>query len=30
VRRWFEHMPQKIPKSTVHRHRIGKALKQPT
>jgi radical SAM superfamily enzyme YgiQ (UPF0313 family) len=28
VRRWFEHMPQKIPKSTVHRHRIGKALMQ--
>jgi hypothetical protein len=28
VRRWFEHMPQKIPKATVNRHRIGKALAQ--
>ncbi|WP_372659804.1 radical SAM protein [Hydrogenophaga sp.] len=26
VRRWFDHMPQKIPKATVSRHRIGKAL----
>ena len=26
VRRWFEHLPHKVPKPTVSRHRIGKAL----
>jgi radical SAM superfamily enzyme YgiQ (UPF0313 family) len=26
VRRWFEHLPHKVPKPTVNRHRIGKAL----
>ncbi len=30
VRRWFEHLPGKVPKPTVSRHRIGKALQQPT
>jgi radical SAM superfamily enzyme YgiQ (UPF0313 family) len=29
VRRWFEHLPMKAPKSTVKRGRIGKALAQP-
>ena len=29
VRRWFEHLPGKVPKPTVSRHKIGKALKQP-
>src|SRR5690606_21409010 len=29
VRRWFEHLPCKVPKPTVSRHRIGKALMQP-
>ena len=28
VRRWFEHLPHKVPKPTVGRHRIGKALQQ--
>jgi hypothetical protein len=26
VRRWFEHLPGKVPKATVSRHRISKAL----
>ena len=26
VRRWFEHLPCRVPKPTVHRHRIAKAL----
>ncbi len=26
VRRWFEHLPGKVPKPTVSRHRIAKAL----
>ena len=29
VRRWFAHLPGKVPKATVNRHRIAKALKQP-
>jgi hypothetical protein len=29
VRRWFEHLPGKVPKPTVSRQRIAKALKQP-
>jgi hypothetical protein len=28
VRRWFEHLPGKVPKPTVNRHKIGKALRQ--
>jgi radical SAM superfamily enzyme YgiQ (UPF0313 family) len=28
VRRWFEHLPGKVPKATVGRNRIGKALAQ--
>jgi hypothetical protein len=28
VRRWFEHLPGKVPKPTVGRQRIGKALTQ--
>ncbi|MDP3924610.1 MAG: radical SAM protein [Hydrogenophaga sp.] len=28
VRRWFEHLPHKVPKPTVSRHKIGKALQQ--
>lgn len=28
VRRWFKHLPGKVPKATVNRHRIAKALKQ--
>ncbi len=28
VRRWFEHLPGKVPKATVGRNRIGKALTQ--
>jgi radical SAM superfamily enzyme YgiQ (UPF0313 family) len=28
VRRWFEHLPGKVPKATVGRNRIGKALQQ--
>jgi len=28
VRRWFEHLPGKVPRPTVSRHRIGKALQQ--
>ena len=28
VRRWFEHMPMQVPRSTVKRGRIGKALAQ--
>ncbi|WP_291012088.1 B12-binding domain-containing radical SAM protein [Hydrogenophaga sp.] len=28
VRRWFEHLPGKVPKPTVSRHKIGKALQQ--
>ncbi|MDM7949587.1 radical SAM protein [Hydrogenophaga sp.] len=28
VRRWFEHLPGKVPKATVSRHKIGKALRQ--
>lgn len=26
VRRWFEHLPGRVPKPTVSRHKIGKAL----
>ncbi len=26
VRRWFEHLPHKVPKPTVNLQRIGKAL----
>ncbi|MDP3253064.1 MAG: B12-binding domain-containing radical SAM protein [Hydrogenophaga sp.] len=29
VRVWFSHLPGKVPKSTVGRHRIAKALAQP-
>ncbi|AOW12837.1 radical SAM protein [Hydrogenophaga crassostreae] len=28
VRRWFEHMPMQVPRSTVKRGRLGKALAQ--
>jgi hypothetical protein len=28
VRRWFEHMPIKVPRATVKRGRLGKALAQ--
>ncbi|MCB4364699.1 radical SAM protein [Hydrogenophaga taeniospiralis] len=30
VRRWFEHLPHKVPKPTVSRHRIAKALAAAT
>ena len=29
VRRWFEHLPMQVPRSTVKRGRIGRALAQP-
>jgi len=29
VRRWFEHLPGKVPKPTVSRNKIGKALQRP-
>ena len=29
VRRWFEHLPGKVPKATVGRNRIGRALQRP-
>ncbi|MDO8903686.1 radical SAM protein [Hydrogenophaga sp.] len=29
VRRWFEHLPQQVPRATVKRNRIAKALSRP-
>jgi hypothetical protein len=29
VRTWFSHLPGKVPKATVGRHRIAKALSHP-
>lgn len=29
VRRWFDHLPQQVPRSTVKRNRIAKALVRP-